>query len=276
MTPLPYVDELRFARDFATRAGDRILRFATDGYSVDTKTDRTVVTTADLEVNHWFIEQVIARFPGDGVLGEEACHPSTGDRTWVIDPVDGTQQFVLGIPVFMVSIALVDDGEPVVGVAHNPSTRETFWATTGGGAFRNGTPIHVSSRDGVAEPLTIAGSGATPVPSGLDSDALIRAFVSPSLRSTAYRFPWPTVFSGTKVAEGTWDADLYNHTAAHDVAAVCVLVREAGGTVTDRTGTDQRYDAPVNGCVLTNGRCHDELIRQWKTASSPCDQTTER
>jgi fructose-1,6-bisphosphatase/inositol monophosphatase family enzyme len=63
------------------------------------------------------------------------------------------------------------------------------------------------------------------------------------------------------VAEGSWDADLFGQTAAHDVAAVCLLVREAGGTVTDRRGADQRYDRPVDGCLLSNGLLHEHLVR---------------
>lgn len=264
MTRLSYAKELLFARDFATRAGDRILKAAAEGYDIDLKSDNTPVTDIDIEINRQFIEQVSDRFPHDGVLGEELSHRLAGCRTWVIDPIDGTQQLILGIPVFMISIALVQDGRPVVAVAYNPSTRDCYWATGGGGATRNGVPIRVSSRNGITEPLTIAGSGGTPLTGGLEADGLIRVSVFPMPHTTPYRFPWPSVFSGTRVAEGTWDADLYGNTAAHDVAAVCLLVREAGGTVTDRSGADQRYDESVNGCVLSNGRSHEKLTELWR------------
>jgi fructose-1,6-bisphosphatase/inositol monophosphatase family enzyme len=260
----PYAQELRFAREFADAAAALIRRVSAGGYRIDTKADRTLVTTADREVNRQFIERVRQRFPGDGVLGEEASHPGDGPRTWVVDPMDGTQQFVLGIPVFMVSIALVEDGRPVMGVAANPSTRETYWAESGAGAYREGTRLHVSNRDGITEPAIVSGGGAHPGPGGLDADTLLRVSTSPAVRSTAQRFPWPTVFSGCKVAEGSWDADLFGQPAAHDVAAVCVIVREAGGTVTNRFGDDQRYDAPVEGCVLSNGLLHEHLVRQWR------------
>jgi fructose-1,6-bisphosphatase/inositol monophosphatase family enzyme len=198
------------------------------------------------------------------VLGEEASRVTGGPRTWVIDPIDGTQQFVLGIPVFMVSVALVVDGRPVVGVATNPSTSETYWAEAGSGAYRDSARLRVSRRDGTTAPALVSGGGAHPMPpAGLDADALLRVHM-PAVRSTAQRYPWPTVFSGCKVAEGSWDGDLFGHRAAHDVAAVCVLVREAGGTVTDRTGADQRYDRPVNGCILSNGLLHDDLVRHWQ------------
>jgi fructose-1,6-bisphosphatase/inositol monophosphatase family enzyme len=266
----PFARELRFARAFAADAIDMICRVAAAGYDVRTKADRTLVTTADDAVNRWFIEQVANRFPGDGVLGEEASQPADGPRTWVIDPIDGTQQFVLGIPVYMVSVALVIDGRPVVGVAANPATGETYWAEAGAGAYRNGTRLRVSGRDGVAEPAIVSGGGANPVPpDGLDADALLLLRLAPGTGSTPQRFPWPTVFSGCKVAEGSWDADLFGQTAAHDVAAVCLLVREAGGTVTDRAGADQRYDMPVDGCILSNGLLHEHLVQQWRPRGSP-------
>ncbi len=265
-----YAPELRFAREFATEAATLVRRIRADGFDVATKADRTLVTTADNEVNRRFIEQVALRFPDDGVLGEEASRLTGGPRTWLIDPIDGTQQFVLGIPVFMVSVALVVDGRPVVGVATNPSTSETYWAQADAGAYRDGTRLRVSRRDGTTAPAIVSGGGAHPVPTaGLDADALLRVHTTPAVRSSAQRYPWPTVFSGCKVAEGSWDGDLFGQGTAHDVAAVCVLVREAGGTVTDRSGADQRYDQPVDGCILSNGLVHEHLIRHWRPARVP-------
>jgi histidinol-phosphatase len=261
--------ELDFAREFATRAGQQIRQIVTLGYQVEDKSDQSPVTTADRWVNDRFISEVRDRFPGDGVLGEEASHVTDGDRTWVIDPVDGTQQLILGIPVFMVSIALVLNGEPVVAVAHNPSTRESYWAGHGTGAYRDGTRLAVSAHDGVTAPATVSAAGATASPGGLNSDTLLRVTAGTGFDSRPRRFPWPSVFSGCKVAEGAWDADLYSGTAAYDVAAVCLLVREAGGTVTDRIGVNQRYDRPVNGCLLSNGVVHNALVEEWRRVYRP-------
>jgi len=231
---------------------------------VAAKADASLVTNADREVNSVFIDWVLRQFPGDGVLGEEASHPGAGPRTWVIDPIDGTQQLILGIPTFMVSIALVREGRPIVAVAANPSTRETYWAMEGHGAHRADERIHVSARDGVVHDAIVSGGGTVPTLPGLDADGLLRLGVQGELSATSCRFPWPSAFSGCKVAEGAWDGDLYGQTAAHDVAAVCLLVREAGGLVTDRQGREQRYDIPVNGCILSNGLIHDTLVRHWR------------
>jgi hypothetical protein len=120
----PFEPELDFARRFAGQAGEPVRRILARGYRVDTKADGSVVTTVDRAVNDRFIDEVRSRFPGDGVLGEEASHHTGSERTWVVDPVDGTRQLMLAIPVYMFSAALVVDGCPVVAVTCNPSTRE--------------------------------------------------------------------------------------------------------------------------------------------------------
>ena len=227
----------------------------------ETKPDDSPVTMIDRDVNAWFIDQVRDRFPGDGVLGEEESLDGEGDRTWVIDPVDGTRQLLHAIPTFMVSIALVVDGRPVVAAAANPSTGQCYWAEEGSGTFRDGVRLQVSRRDGTGGPAIVGGAGGQPTPGTIEADGLL--LVSADGGVGVSRYPWPTVFSGCKVAEGAWDADLYRHDGAHDVAAVCLLVREAGGTVTDRHGNDQRYDHPVDGCIASNGLLHPELVRRW-------------
>lgn len=166
----------------------------------------------------------------------------------------------------MVSIALVVDGQPQVAVAANPATGETYWATAGGGAYRDGTALLVSPRDGRSNGAIVCGGGSVPTPASLNADGLLDLTAD---ALTSSRFPWPSVFSGCKVAEGSWDADLYSGAMPHDVAAVCLLVREAGGKVTDRLGRAQRYDQEVNGCVLSNGLIHHDLVTQWAESYLP-------
>ncbi len=268
MSPPRWGEELEFVRRFAAAAGRQVLATAARGNHVRTKADGTPVTTADHLVNRRFVDEVKARFPGDGVLGEEASHHTGSPRTWVIDPVDGTQQLLLGVPVFMVSVALVHDGRPVVAAAANPSTGQSYWASAGGGAYRDGTRLRVSSRDGATTPAVVCASGSVPTATDLNADTLLRLDAARG-RTTPVRYPWPTVFSGCKVAEGSWDADLYSGSSAHDVAAVCLLVRESGGTVTDRLGGDQRYDTDVDGCLMANPLIHDHLVQQWSASYLP-------
>jgi len=266
-TASPWSGDLAFATGFADWAGQKVRELVQTGFEVATKADATPVTTVDQLLNDRFVDEVRARYPGDGVLGEEASLPGDGRRVWVIDPIDGTQQLILAIPVYMVSIALVVDGRPVAAVAHNPATGETYRATLGGGAFRGRSRLSVSRRDGSGVAATVSGAGSVPTPPGLNADSLLR--VTNDLRTddgpvtATHRFPWSSVFAGCKVAEGAWEAALYSGDAPWDEAAVALLVTEAGGRVTDRLGGDQRYDGPLNGCVLSNGLVHDALVGAW-------------
>jgi fructose-1,6-bisphosphatase/inositol monophosphatase family enzyme len=260
--------DLDFALDFCDRAGQTVRDLVASGFDIDIKADATPVTTVDRLLNDRFIDEVRKRFPGDAVLGEEASHPTDAARTWVIDPIDGTRSLILGIPVFMVSIALVVDGRPVVAVTHNPSTRQTYRATLSGGAFRDGTRLSVSRRQGTAgEPVTVGGTGAVASDGGLNADSLLRC--ADGADPVPVRYPWPSVFSGCKVAEGAWDAVLDSSGSPWDVAAIALLVAEAGGTVTDRRGARQRYDRAVNGCLLSNGLVHDDLAEAWQREYRP-------
>ena len=261
-------DDLDFALDFSDRAGHAVRDLVARGFDIDTKADATPVTTVDRLLNERFIDEVATRFPADAVLGEEASRPADSARTWVIDPIDGTGSLILGIPVFMVSIALVVDGRPEVAVALNPSTRETYRATLGGGAFRDGTRLAVSSRKGTAgEPATVGGTGTVAASGGLNADSSV--VLTTDGDPAPVRYPWPSVFAGCKVAEGAWDAVLDSSGSPWDVAAVALLVAEAGGTVTDRRGLDQRYDRTVNGCLLSNGLLHDHLAQAWQREYQP-------
>lgn len=258
--------ELAFARAFAAHACRLVQRASEEGHRSTTKDDQSPVTATDIEINEDFIRAVETSFPLDAVRGEEASLPRPGSRCWVIDPIDGTQQLLLGIPVSMVSIALVVDGQPQVAVAANPATAQTYRATAGGGAFRDEERLQVSTRDGRGSSAIICGAGSIPSPVGLSADTLMQ-MTEHTL--TPIRFPWPSVFSGCKVAEGSWDADLYSGSMPHDVAAVCLLVQEAGGRVTDRAGASQRYDRDVNGCLLSNGHVHDDLVTEWTKSYVP-------
>jgi fructose-1,6-bisphosphatase/inositol monophosphatase family enzyme len=272
-----YDNDLAFALDFSDRAGHTVRDLVAGGFDIGTKADATPVTTVDRLLNDRFIDEVRARFPDDAVLGEEASYAVTdraaaGSRTWVIDPIDGTRSLILGIPVFMVSIALVVDGRPVVAVAHNPSTRETYRATLGGGAFRDGTRLAVSSRKGTAgEPATVGGTGAVAAAGGWNADSLLLVTTDTDTYTdpVPVRYPWPSVFCGCKVAEGAWDAVLDSSGSPWDVAAIALLVAEAGGTVTDRQGAAQRYDRAVNGCLLSNGLVHDYVAEAWQRDYRP-------
>lgn len=142
-TTSPYAEELIFAERLAAEAA--ALALSQFGHATARrKYDGTLVTATDEAVDLLIAKRITAAYPGDAVLSEERVthyDPAVG-RTWVIDPLDGTTNFARGFPTWGVSIALLEDGAPVVGVVHFPALEEVFAATAGGGATRNGEKIH--------------------------------------------------------------------------------------------------------------------------------------
>jgi myo-inositol-1(or 4)-monophosphatase len=147
-------DRLIFATDLAQRAGRLGMRYfrSLDTLTIESKGHQDMVSEADREVELFVRRELAAKYPDDGVVGEEHA-PTAGlsGFTWVIDPIDGTANFIAGIPAWCVAIACVHDGAAVVGVIHEPSTGETFAGRKGGGAFLNGKPMQASKARALSE-----------------------------------------------------------------------------------------------------------------------------
>ena len=156
-----YADELAVARRAAEEAGRFALGHFKTRLTVEVKADGSPVTIADRGAEECLRRVLGAAFPGDGFLGEELGETSgTSGRRWIIDPIDGTQSFIRGVPLWGVLVALEDRGECVVGVMALPALGETLWAVRGGGAFVNGAPARVS--DVALADATILTSDASP------------------------------------------------------------------------------------------------------------------
>lgn len=149
---MPFEQKLDFARRIALAAGEQAIRIRREGISPETKADASPVTRADKENERLISDAIEAEFPDDGMLGEEGSGKrSTNGRRWIIDPIDGTRDFVRGNRFWCVLLALEADGEPAAGVAHFPLLQETYWATRTGGAFRNGERLYASSVTSIDE-----------------------------------------------------------------------------------------------------------------------------
>jgi histidinol phosphatase-like enzyme (inositol monophosphatase family) len=149
---MAYERELEFARRVAAAAGENARRIRAGGIAAETKPDASPVTIADKE-NERLIREAIERgFPDDGILGEEgSCKAGTSGRRWIIDPIDGTRDFVRGNRFWCVLLALEEADESLVGVAHFPMLDETYWATRGAGAWRNGERLRASAVSSIGE-----------------------------------------------------------------------------------------------------------------------------
>lgn len=215
-------------------AGALICRIAADGFETAHKKNSDPVTTADLAADGLLRAALPGVMPGSGWLSEETKdHPERLDRrfVWVVDPVDGTKEFVKGIPEFAVSVALVEDGRAVLAAVYNPATDEIFSAVLGGGATLNGRRIR-SQRHFRSRPVILA--SRSEVARGefacFDRQAEVR-----QVGSIAYKL--------ALVAAGRADAT-FSLGPKHewDIAAGVLLVQEAGGTATDVSGGSFRFN----------------------------------
>ena len=140
--------EIEVCREVSRRAGELALRYAAQGVAREDKADDSPVTVADRECERLIVDGLSAAFPGDGFLGEEGARDTgTSGRTWIVDPIDGTRDFVRGLPTWSNLIGLEVDGEVVLGVCNLAAQAEQYWAVLGAGAWCNERRVRVSSID---------------------------------------------------------------------------------------------------------------------------------
>jgi len=222
--------DLELAVDIAREAGALTLElFRSPHLRVEGKEDGTPVTAADRGAELLLRERIADAHPGDAVVGEEETDTDgTSGRTWVLDPIDGTQSFVHGVPLYANLVALEDEYGPAVGVINVPGLDECVWAGRGLGCFVNGQPASVEHRTEL--------HGACIVTSGVDywpSAATLDAFVG---RGAVIR-TWGDAYGYVLVATGRAHAMIDPIVNRWDVAPMLTILPEAGGVFTDLSGT---------------------------------------
>ena len=250
MSPPPVVQSLLDeAVTLARDAGRLTLEwFRSPDLAVDDKQDGSPVTAADRAAERFVRERLAAAHPHDTIVGEEeADFEGSSGRRWIIDPIDGTKAFTHGVPLYATLVAFEDEHGPALGVIELPALGETIYAGRGLGCFCNGTPARVSDRD------SIRGSYLTT--SGFDywaekALAAVRA-------SGMFMRTWGDGYGYALVATGRVEAMVDPVAAAWDVAAMPVIIGEAGGKFTDFAGVT-RLDGGSG--LATNGRLHDEVL----------------
>ena len=261
MPPPPFRDELSVALAAAHAAGDIIRGHYQRGPVEPTaKPDGTPVTQADLEANQAIVAALRAAFPKDGLLAEETADDRSRlahERVWIVDPMDGTRDFVQRSDQFAVHIALAVGGAPVVAVVYSPIERLTYHAVAGYGACVDSTPLSVSrvrnlehfkigvSRFGLNDNMrdfiahSKLGKNTVPIGASLKMMAVARGAIEISLALTDFESEW-------------------------DTCAPELIVREAGGRFTDLDGQPFVYNKPDvrhrRGILVSNGTRHDELL----------------
>jgi histidinol-phosphatase len=254
-------DDLSLALELADHADELTMdRFGALDLRVDTKPDLTPVTDADESAERQLREALGKQRPDDAVFGEEFGGTTTfTGRQWVLDPIDGTKNFVRGVPVWCTLIALLDDGVPVVGVVSAPALGRRWWAAQGNGAFGwfNGTTRRLSV-SAVAD-LGAASLSYSDLTTGWEDrrDQFV-ALTDCVWRVRGYGDFW----SYCLVAEGAVDVAVEPEVKLWDLAPLDVIVREAGGSFTGIDGTP----GPHGGSALaTNGLLHDQVLKRLRT-----------
>lgn len=218
------------ARSATREAGRLALEFyrRRDQISVQEKGPQDLVSEADRACEAVIVDAVSGAFPGDSVLGEETGFTKRGEATWVIDPIDGTANFLTGVPFWCVSVALVQSSEALLGFVYDPVGDEMFSAVRGHGAFLNDEPIKVSGgRDLARARVCLGFSYRRPVqPHAHDIETLLSAHCE-------YLRLGSGALGVAYTAAGRFDGYWERHINVWDVAAALAIVREAGATTND-------------------------------------------
>jgi histidinol-phosphatase len=247
-------DDLSLALELADLADSITLdRYLAADLVIETKPDLTPVTEADQAVERAIRARLAEVHPDDQVIGEEyGASPRSGSaRRWIVDPIDGTKSYVRGVPTWSTLIALSVEDEVSVGVVAMPALGKRWWAQRGAGAFADGRQIHVSSVPGLAE-AQLTWSGIE------DWDAIGRLDAIVELGRSCWRSrgigdAWQYML----VAEGAAEIALDPDVKLWDLAALQVIVEEAGGRFTDLGGV---RTADGGSGIATNGLVHDAAL----------------
>jgi histidinol-phosphatase len=240
--------DLELAQRLADAADAISLPHFRSGLAVEVKPDLTPVTEADRAVEAELRRILAEERPDDAVLGEEQGAAGSGSRRWIVDPIDGTRNYSRGIPVWATLIALEVDGVVQVGFVSAPALERRWWADRGAGVYANGAPIHVSAVSRIEDSvLSFAIEDRVP--------ALARR----AWHARGFGDFWPYMLIAEGCVDGAADG---LGVGEWDLAAMQVIVEEAGGRFSDHAGVP-RIDG--GSAVASNGLLHDELLAALAT-----------
>ncbi|MBI2031312.1 MAG: inositol monophosphatase [Candidatus Levybacteria bacterium] len=247
----------RVALGLAHQAGKIMRKNFSLGSKKTWKKDNTPVTETDITVNKLVIKTLSKNFPEYGIIGEEESLKKNSQYQWVCDPLDGTVPFSHGYPMFTFVLALVKNGDPILGVIYDPILDRLFYAEKRKGTFLNGKRIRVSDQKTLGK-YSVVEVNARNRYKNLQDIISERAHYTVNFISASY--------AASLVASGAFVANVYEYENPWDGAAAKIIVEEAGGKVTDITGKEQRYDRDINGFIASNGLVHKELLKLCEIA----------
>jgi histidinol-phosphatase len=245
-------DVLSTAVEAAKAAGEIALRYFCSNLTVETKADLSPVTRADRECEAAILEILTGRFPDCGFLGEEQGE-RLGRRNarWIVDPIDGTKNFIRGIPFFATLIALEEAGEVTAGVMYAPAIDDLLYARRGCGTFANGGQVRVSQVEELSEAMLIHGGL-----NGLKTRPCWQPFLQ-LVDATGRQRGFGDALGHSIVISGHAEIALEPSIQPWDVAATKILVTEAGGRYSDFNGSPSIYTGTA---VISNGHVHNQVL----------------
>jgi histidinol phosphatase-like enzyme (inositol monophosphatase family) len=249
--------EVALAAEMAQEAGALALDYQRRGLTAETKDDESPVTAADRACEKLIVERIGREFPEDGVLGEEGANRvSRNGRKWIVDPIDGTRDFVRGIPLWAVLIGFEQDGEVVAGAAHSPGQHLLLSASKGGGAWQDGQRLQVSQMASPNEAV-LCFNGFNK--KGVSGMAGILQWVEPfwAVRGLG------GAMDAMLVAQGRADVWIEPNAKPWDFAPLKILVEEAGGRFAAFDGSNSIYKANGYACTPGLEPYVRELLRAW-------------
>lgn len=250
---------LDFAKEIANEAGKIMKKYFNSNNGASYKGDKTIVTLADKEINSYLIKRVKETYPKHSVDGEEEQFGES-NFVWVCDPVDGTAMYARNIPVAVFSLALVIDGVSQIGVVYDVFTDSLYTAIKGEGAYKNGEKITVNDFK-LDDMRSVSNFDMWP-----EAEYDVWDAIKELGKKTYFVGVGSVIRACMCVATGDFTVAIFPGTKRKncDIAAVKVIVEEAGGKVTSFTGEDQRYDRWIQGAIISNGVVHDEVLGSIK------------
>lgn len=251
---------LEVAKEAALEAGKVVKKYYQSELQLHNKGYFTnFATQADLESEAKVIEIIKKHFPEHNIIAEESGRVDNGSEySWAIDPIDGTIPFTDGVPFFGVSVGLLKNDKPFVGVINMVGSGELFWAEEGKGAFKNGKKIEVRKENNLGNVTFALEMGHN------EREMRLEKHFRPIVEKVRMVYVFgSSVMAHVLVAEGHLDG-LFIRAYVWDFAAGAILVKEAGGKVTDPQGKEIDYTQKQFHTIATNGFIHDEIVNLYK------------
>lgn len=250
---------LSVAKQAAIDAGKIVKKYYQSELALKSKgTFANFATKADIESENKVIEIIKANFPEHNIIAEESGTIDNGSEySWAIDPIDGTIPFVDGLPFFGVSVGLLKNNKPFIGVINMVAQNDLFWAQEGKGAFKNGEKIQVREESDLSNITFAFEFGHT------EREMRLEKHFKPIVEKIRYGYVFGSaVKSLTSIAQGNIDG-LFIRANVWDFVAGVILVKEAGGVVTNLQGEEPDYTLKKIELVATNGFIHESIIKLY-------------